>query len=183
MLNADFERKSGLKIKKRTILWLVLIVLLAVNVTLMGISLAKYVQRTEQFASADILSFMPTGELGEEWEIVENFRMDGAWETRSLPFQVKNAAGHTPVNVVLTLSVEQVLPLQVELYVGEELLTATETTGDTRIYEYPIGYEDVTFSLQAEWLDGEYDERFSDGITNYVHLSVVCEQVMQGGAS
>lgn len=84
--------------------------------------------------------------------------------------------------MVVTLIVEDVLPLFFELYAGSTKLTPVAQNGNVRTYEYPMGQADTEFSLQVAWLSGiEYDERYN-GVTNDMHLVVTCEQAQVGGA-
>ena len=167
---------------KRGIMLLALLCLLMLNLTMMSVSLAKYVSNANAGHGAGVAGFTPTISCGESWEQAESFVIMGGAQQSELPFAVSNATGTTPVLVCITLTTEGVLPLSFQLFAGSEPLSLTEHGSGVYVCEHPMGQVDTTFSLQIGWQDGvEYDEHYN-GLSNDVQLVVTCEQAQVGGA-
>lgn len=181
MISKSTTLCAGLKKHKFALLLTVMLVLL-ISVTVgAGFSLAKYAQSVQSAQSAAVGSFVPTITYGESWELEETLVAGGFDQPNHYPFAVANEQGSTPVLVVVELTVEQVLPIACELYLGEQCLEPDSVAGNTRTYTYLVQEGAADFSLSVFWLEGERDERFN-GLTNDIHMTVVCEQAQIGGA-
>ena len=164
---------------KRGIVVICLLCLLTLNVTLMGVSLARYTQTAAGGSDGGVLAFTPVIKYGDAWNYSGSFVLTGAAgeAAKQLPFEVDNTENGTPIRVTVTLTAEQVLPLTFSLFVaGEE---RTFAAGESITYTVDLDLDEtVSFLLTAEWAADVYDERLN-GITNDVHLSVVCEQIQE----
>lgn len=177
----NMQGKTSFVRSRRGIALVVFLCLVVFDLVMMSVSFARYVTQSNQNASATVGGFTPVLHCGESWELEESFRITGNEGTTSLPFTVNNATSTTPVTVLVTLTVEDILPLSFELYAGSTLLSPTSESGNVRIYEYSMGCVNTEFSLQVAWQpDVEYDELYN-GLTNDIDLVVTCEQAQVGG--
>ena len=162
--------------------------LLALNLTLMGVSLAKYTSEVNFNRSVKgIISFSikddtvfeeevtigaPSGSTGEE---------DAAalYQTKPVSMEITNDGDLAAVGTV-TVEYENVLPLDYLIYVNDvELLP---TSSEDNVYTYELRMtpgEVVTLDLLVKWQDGAYDERLG-GLTETAHFRAVFEQDMGG---
>ncbi len=194
MANEKVTARVWLQKNKFTFLLAALIISLVAVLVGAGISLAKYTSNAKGTKNeAAVGAFVPTITYGEDW-----YDENGDLQTNLLPgtptspkkysFVVTNDVSATPICVVVELTVEQVLPLNCDLYMltdeGEMRLEPdTEgLAGDTRTYTCVLkNAERANFFLVVSWLEGERDERFN-GLTNDIRMTVVCEQTQTGGA-
>ena len=167
--------------RRRVVLLLLLAVFFVATLVGGGISLAKYTQTAQSAQSVGVGAFVPTITYDESWELADTLVPGNPAEPERYPFIVTNDSGTTPVLVVVELTAEQVLPLDYALYLGEQRLEPKSVQGDTRVYSHLVEEGEANFSLSVSWLEGERDERFN-GLTNDIHMVVVCEQAQIGGA-
>jgi hypothetical protein len=155
--------------------------LLVVTFAAASISFAKYAQSEKMAQSAAVGAFVPTLTYDESWKLEGSLVPGSPTEPERYPFVVTNDSSTIPILVVVELTVEQVLPLEYVLYLGEQQLEPESVQGDTRIYTHLVQNGEANFALAVSWLEGEHDERFN-GLTNDVRMVVVCEQTQVGGA-
>jgi hypothetical protein len=104
---------SGIKkLKIEKMLIALLGILLLVNVGFIGVSLAKYVDVKNEGSSAETLGFAPVFTAGENWD-EESFAVTASSSFHQ--FKVENE-GQSDVNVVVRVTLGDVLPLTAELY-------------------------------------------------------------------
>jgi len=129
----NMQGKTSFVRSRRGIALVVFLCLVVFDLVMMSVSFARYVTQSNQNASATVGGFTPVLHCGESWELEESFRITGDEGTTSLPFAVNNATSTTPVTVLVTLTVEDILPLSFELYAGSTLLSPTSESGNVRI--------------------------------------------------
>ena len=167
--------------RKFTLIFGILILLLIATFVGAGFSFAKYTQSKKSMQSATVGNFVPTITCDERWEETHTLVAGSASEPENYPFTVTNDDVGMSVLVIVELTVEQVLPLECDLYLGTERLEPDSVQNDRRTYTYLLRESKAEFSLSVFWPEGEYDERFN-GLTNDVRMVVVCEQAQPGGA-
>lgn len=169
--------KNGNKSKNRKIskssVALCLLFLLIVNFALVGITFGRYREEENKSNDAKVLGFSP---VIVQDEFTGDFSITAENAVAGMPFTVMNEGAGVGLNVFITLQVEGVLPLTYSLYSGETKIELTQEgnsfVGETII---PLGQVAREFLLVGAWEESSYDERFN-GLTDSVHLSVVCEQ-------
>ena len=157
------------KLNKWSVVALVALLLVA-NLTMMGISFARYRTSYESQNQIGVIGFSPAL---EENTFEGDFRVPG---TKS--FAVTN---NSDIGLELTVTVETkgVLPLSYRLFMGEEELTLVWNAGDNAYVAtdipMPAGTERLDFKLQSDW-SGRYEEHFG-GLVEDIKIRVLCEQV------
>lgn len=181
MANSDNTKRRLYHKRIVAVIFAVLIGLLVAILVVGGISLARYTQSVENTSSANVAAFVPHITYDGNWEMEESITAGSIVEPKRYHFAVTNDLENMPLRVIVELTVEQVLPLDCTLYAGTQRLEPDRVTGNTRIYTTTVQNGETEFALSISWLEGEYDERFN-GLTNDVHMIVLCEQLQEGGS-
>ena len=162
--------------------------LLALNLTLMGVSLAKYTSEVNLNRSVKgIISFSikddtvfeeevtigaPSGSTGEEDAPALN-------QTKPVSMEITNDGDHAAVGTV-TVEYENVLPLDYLICINDNEIQPTSAENNVYTYEVKMTPGEVlTLDLLVKWQDGAYDERLG-GLTETAHFRAVFEQDMGG---
>jgi len=170
-------RNSLQKLKKWHVA-VTMVLLLAVNLTMMGISFARYRTVYEKQHAIGVAGFSPAL---EENTFEGNFEFGGESLPVANSFTVRN--GNTKIGLQLTVTVipEGILPFSYRLFLGEEELSMEEKDGAlVATVEMPVGTAEQEFVLVTEWNSPEYDEHFG-GLVEHVKIRVLCEQAEGGG--
>lgn len=181
MANESMTAYAWLKRHKYAVLWAMMILSLAAILVFGGISLAKYTKSMSHANSATVGGFVPVLSCDERLEVEKSISVSVLQQPMQLPFTVTNDGGTTPVLVIVELSAEQVLPLEYALYVNGETVEPDNNEGVPQVYTYTLQSGVAEFSLSVSLARGAYDERFN-GVTNDIHMTVICEQAQIGGA-
>ena len=170
--------RNSLKKLKKWHVAVTMVLLLAVNLTMMGISFARYRTVYEKQHAIGVAGFSPTL---EENTFEGNFEFGGESLPVANSFTVRN--GNTKIGLQLTVTVipEGILPFSYRLFLGEEELFLEEKDGAlVATVEMPVGTAEQEFVLVTEWNSPEYDEHFG-GLVEHVKIRVLCEQAEGGG--
>ena len=158
------------KLNKWSVVALVALLLVA-NLTMMGISFARYRTSYESQNQIGVIGFSPA---------LEDNTFEGDFEvpgTKS--FAVTNTNGDVGLELTVTVETKGVLPLSYRLFMGEEELTLVWNAEDNAYVAtgipMPVGTERLDFKLQSDWSAG-YEEYFG-GLVEDIKIRVLCEQV------
>ena len=148
--------------------------LLAANLTMMGISFARYITSKEESAEIGVIGFSPAL---EEDAYSGDFKVPG-----SKTFTVTNGNGDVPLQLTVTVETKGVMPLTYRLFMGDEELTMewdAETSSFVSSHAVmPAGTTEQEFTLVSEWRNSEYDEYYG-GFSEQVSIRVLCEQLWE----
>ena len=189
------QSKSKSVWNSKKILFLAFVGLLAINFSLMGVSLARYVSEVNYESGnlgAGIYEFQINGSgvinasttIGASGVIGPD-EPDG--ETPDLPPGVSEAAAN-PMSVtvenageyqadgIVTLEVEGILPLDYAMYGNGNKLDAVSLVDGVYTFNFSLDKgEKVVFDLYVIWQGDEYDERLN-GLAEDVYFKAIFEQ-------
>ena len=181
--------------KSKKFIFFTFAILLAINFSLMSVSLARYVSE----ASSD------TGNLGTgiyEFQINGSGEIDasttigatgvitpdepggetpdfpsGVPETAAKPISVTvENVGEYQADGIVTLEVDGILPLEYEMYGNGNKLDAVSLVDGVYTYNLSLDTgEKVVFDLYVVWQGDEYDERLN-GLEEDVYFKAIFEQ-------
>ena len=172
--------------KSKKFIFFTFAILLAINFSLMSVSLARYVSE----ASYD------TGNLGPgiyEFQINGSGELDaitpdepggeapdlpsGVPETAAKPISVTvENVGEYQADGIVTLEVDGILPLEYEMYGNGNKLDAVSLVDGVYTYNLSLDTgEKVVFDLYVVWQGDEYDERLN-GLEEDVYFKAIFEQ-------
>ena len=148
-----------------------MILLLAANLLMMGVSFARYRTEYENQSNIGVVGFSPSLQGVSEGD----FTVPG-----NKTFTVTNGDGTLGLQVTITVIPEGALPLSYRLFTGEQAITL-EWDAEKGAYVandivMPVGTIKKEFTLVSEWASEEYDERFA-GVQENVKIRVLCEQL------
>lgn len=148
--------------------------LLAANLTMMGISFARYRSAYESSVEVGVIGFSPAL---EEDAFEGDFTVPG-----SKSFTVTNGNGDVPLQLKVTIETQGVLPLSYRLFMGEEELTLEWNSSESAYISesaiMPSGTTEQEFTLISDWEGSMYQEYFG-GMTEKVSIRVLCEQLWE----
>lgn len=176
------------KIKKRTVVLLLLLVMALADVAMIGFSLAKYVDVHEQSAGASVVTVSPDVDHKEltfdKLGASANIGVMSKSESTKADFIIDNSNSACSVVARITVTTEQKLPLRILLYpclsdkIGEHTpLTPipSESSPGCYVFECDVAIAKADFCVIVEWDSDEYDEVFNE-IIDRIKVSIVCEQ-------
>jgi hypothetical protein len=148
--------------------------LLVANLTMMGISFARYRSAFEGSVEVGVIGFSPAL---EEDAFEGDFTVPG-----SKSFTVTNGNGEVALQLKITIETQGVLPLSYRLFMGEEELTlewnSSESVYISESTTMPVGATEQEFTLISDWEGSMYQEYFG-GLSEQVSIRVLCEQLWE----
>ncbi len=98
-----------------------------------------------------------------------------------ISYTVDNTGGEFDLNIIVTLTVDGILPFDYELKANGTGIEPYSASREIYVYHVDIGDEAIDFNVSATWQPDKYDERLN-GLTESFTLTVYCEQLEGGDA-